>query len=53
VIAMARDRLRFGAVHPAYWSLGLGLIAEQAVEVLAFDSSAWRAIAQFAYGAMP
>ena len=46
LIAMARDRLRFGAVHPAYRWLGLGLIAEQSLEFLAFDTPAWHALAQ-------
>ena len=46
IIAMIRDRLRFGAVHPAYWLLGLGLIAEQSLEVFAFDTPIWRAVAQ-------
>ena len=50
VIAMARDRLRFGAVHPAYWTLGLGLIAEQTFETFAFDTPVWRAVAQTLYG---
>ncbi len=49
MIAMVRDRVRYGAVHPAYWWLGLGLIAEQALETLAFDTPTWRAAAQAVY----
>lgn len=50
VIAMIRDRLRFGAVHPAYLIAGLGLIAEQTFETFAFDQPAWRAVAQWLFG---
>lgn len=53
LIAMARDRLRFGAVHPAYRWLGLGLIAEQTLEALAFDSPPWCAAAQALLAALP
>lgn len=52
LIAMARDRLRFGAIHPAYWLLGLGLIAEQSLEALAFDTPVWRAIAQVVFAVL-
>lgn len=50
VIAMVRDRVGYGAVHPAYWWLGLGLVAEQTLETLAFDTPAWRIAAQAVYG---
>ena len=50
VIAMVRDRVRFGAVHPAYLFAGLGLIAEQTFETLAFDTPAWRHVAGTLYG---
>ena len=49
LIAMARDRIRFGRVHPAYLTAGLGLIAEQTFETFAFDSPGWRAVAQWLY----
>ena len=51
-IAMARDRLQFGAVHPAFWWVGLPLVAEQSLEVLAFDTPAWRAVAQTLFAAL-
>ena len=50
VIAMIRDRLRFGAVHPAYLTAGLGLIVEQSFETLAFDTPLWRQAALALYG---
>ena len=40
-IAAIRDRVRFGAVHPAYLTAGLALIAEQATEVLLFGTPGW------------
>ncbi|MGN3974270.1 hypothetical protein [Tsuneonella sp. SYSU-LHT278] len=50
VIAMVRDRLLYGAVHPAYLIAGIGLIAEQTFETLAFDTPAWRQAAFALYG---
>jgi hypothetical protein len=41
LIAMVRDRVRFGAVHPAYWWIGLPVIAEQAFETLMFGTPEW------------
>lgn len=41
VIAMLRDRLRFGSIHPAYLKVGLPVIAEQTFEVLAFGTPMW------------
>ncbi|MFM5948343.1 MAG: hypothetical protein ACKOPM_03805 [Novosphingobium sp.] len=38
VIAMLRDRVRFGAIHPAYLWAGLPLIAEQSLESFLFAS---------------
>jgi hypothetical protein len=49
LIAMIRDRVLFAAVHPAYWILGLGLMAEQTFETFAFDTPAWRAVATSLY----
>ena len=40
-IAAIRDRVRFGAVHPAYLTAGLALIAEQIAEVLLFGTPGW------------
>jgi uncharacterized membrane protein YozB (DUF420 family) len=50
-IAMLRDRLAFGRVHPAYWIFGVGLIAEQTLEVLLFDTHGWRMVAGVIYSA--
>jgi uncharacterized membrane protein YozB (DUF420 family) len=52
VIAMIRDRLKFGHVHPAYWIFGLGLIAEHVTEVMLFDTPMWRATARAFYTAI-
>lgn len=52
VIAMMRDRLKFGHVHPAYWIFGLGLIAEHVAEVVLFDTPVWRATARAIYTAI-
>lgn len=41
VAAIARDRLRFGKVHPAYIWVGLPVVAWQLAETLAFGSPAW------------
>lgn len=46
VIAAARDLLKFGRVHPAYLWFGLPLISENILEVLSFDSPAWRVVAK-------
>jgi hypothetical protein len=40
-IAAVRDRIRFGAVHPAYLTVGLAVIAEQVTEVLLFGTPGW------------
>jgi len=40
-VAMLRDRVRFGAVHPAYWRIGVPVFLWQAIEVAAFGSVAW------------
>jgi hypothetical protein len=50
LIAMVRDRVKFGRVHPAYLIFGLLLIAEHLGEVAFFDSPAWRAAARSIYG---
>lgn len=45
VAAMLFDRLRFGRVHPVYWTVGVAVIAEAAFEVWTFDSPGWRVVA--------
>jgi hypothetical protein len=52
VLAMLRDRWRFGAIHPAYLWAGIPLVAEQIFEVFAFDTAPWRKLAQLAYAAL-
>lgn len=51
LIAMLRDRLRFGAVHPAYLWAGLPLIAEQTAESFLFASGnpGWTALGRAIY----
>jgi hypothetical protein len=45
VVAMIRDRVVRGAVHPVLLFAGGALILEQGFEVLAFDTPSWRAMA--------
>jgi hypothetical protein len=52
VVAMVRDRLKFGQVHPAYWIFGVGLIAEHVAEAVLFDTPGWRSFAQAAYASL-
>lgn len=42
-IAMLRDRIRFGAIHPAYLWVGLPVIAEMTFEAFAFGTPFWSA----------
>lgn len=49
VVAMARDRVTRGAVHPVLAWAGSGIIVEQSLEVIAFDSAPWRLAAQWVY----
>ena len=44
-IAMIRDRIVEGRVHPVWWWVGLPVVGEQTAEAFLFDSSPWRAIA--------
>ncbi len=52
VVAMVRDRVVRGAVHPVLAWAGTGIIIEQSLETLAFDSPAWRVVAQWIYDLM-
>jgi hypothetical protein len=45
VVAIIRDRVGRGAVHPVLLFAGTALILEQAFELLAFDTPLWRATA--------
>ena len=48
-VAMIHDRVSRGSVHPVLLWGGLAVFAEQAGEVLVFDSPWWRATAQVIY----
>jgi hypothetical protein len=48
-VAIARDRMVRGTVHPVLLWGGLGVVVEQALEVLAFDTPWWRATAHAIY----
>lgn len=52
VVAMVRDAMRFGRVHPAWLIFGLGLIIEHVAEALLYDTAPWRAAARFFYSAL-
>ena len=47
VIAMLHDKATRGRVHPAYWTVGVFLIAEAAAEVVLFDTPGWRVVAHW------
>lgn len=49
VVAMLRDKLSRGAVHPVLLFGGGAVILEQSLEVVAFDTPPWRATAQLLY----
>jgi len=49
VAAMVRDRIVRGAVHPVLAWAGTGIIVEQSLEALAFDTPPWRAVARWIY----
>lgn len=51
-VAVVRDRVTRGYVHPVLVWGGLAVIAEQSFEVWAFDSPWWRALAHVLYGWM-
>jgi hypothetical protein len=51
-LAMLRDRLQFGAVHPAYVFVGLPLIAEQAFEAFAFGQPFWNRFGMWLYAVL-
>lgn len=52
LVAMARDRLKFGRIHPAYLIFGSFLIAEHVWEIFFFDTPLWRAAAAAIYRAL-
>ena len=50
IVAMIRDRITRGAIHPVLAWGGTAVILEQSLEMVAFDSPGWRAVAQTLYG---
>lgn len=50
IVAMIRDKLVEGRVHPVWWFVGVPVILEQTAEALLFDSPPWRAVSQALYG---
>ena len=52
VVAIARDQVVRGAVHPVLLFAGSGLIVEQSLELLAFDTPAWRSLAESIFAAL-
>lgn len=50
-VAMVRDRFARGTIHPVLFWGGIAIMCEQTFEVFAFDSSWWRAAAQWVYDA--
>ncbi len=49
LLAMLRDRMVVGRVHPAYLWAGSGLIGEQIAEAALYDTAPWRAVAHAIY----
>lgn len=49
LVAMLRDRLVRGTVHPVLAWGGAAVIVEHAFEAMAFDSASWRAVAQWVH----
>jgi len=50
VISWIRDKLVNGRVHPVLGYIGTLIIAEHILEVLMYDSNAWRIVAKYIYG---
>jgi hypothetical protein len=48
-IAAPRDRWKYGSVHPVWVYFGTGIILEQGLELLAFDSAAWQPIGMWLF----
>ena len=49
LVAMVRDRMTRGAVHPVLAWGGTAVVVEQSLELLAFDTPWWRAASQALY----
>ncbi|MBX3480825.1 MAG: hypothetical protein KF842_10510 [Caulobacter sp.] len=52
LLAMLRDRLVLGRVHPVYLWVGTAVIAETATEALLFDSAGWRVVAGWVWAVL-
>ena len=52
-VAALRDRWKYGFVHPVWIYFGTGVVVEQGVEFLAFDSAAWRTIGMWLFENFP
>lgn len=50
-VAMLRDRLRFGRVHPVLLWVGTALFLEHVLELALFGTPAWRALSLWLLGA--
>jgi hypothetical protein len=48
-IAALRDRWKYGFVHPVWVYFGTAIVLEQGLELLAFDSPAWRSIGMWLF----
>jgi hypothetical protein len=44
-VAMLHDRFTLGRVHRVYLTFGLAMLAEAAIELMLFDTAAWRVVA--------
>lgn len=50
LVAMARDRLVLGRVHPVYWWAGGAMVVVHAIELSAMTSPAWQHAARWLLG---
>jgi hypothetical protein len=50
VLALIVDKYTYGKIHPTLLYVGLLIIIENFIEVLAFDSGPWRVIAKAIFG---
>lgn len=52
LVAAVRDRIRYGAVHPAWKYVGTAVFAEQCLELWLFGSPGWNATGRAIHGAL-
>ncbi|HEX4847036.1 MAG TPA: hypothetical protein VFV30_02735 [Novosphingobium sp.] len=48
-VAMLRDRLKFGVIHPAYFWVGLPVVAEQTFETMVFGTPLWTGFGMYLF----